>query len=676
LVPRAPLATVSGTEVRQDPDGRGEYTVFNLCVRWAGGSHMLLKRWSECHCLHEALEKELGGLSARALADGASPTQVRGCWPKGLELQRKTKRCSVDDEKRIEKRARQLTAYFRDVGEWAGGEGIDVSTASQAWAEFCAPVDVDGAKAELSSVSWAAALPTSAISSLRKMFLPASERTYEGQWISVQQGYSAGRLAIAAFAYGDYQEWQGECLASLGPGALTMLWNVSSQMRPFSVDRAVDPMLDFSVPRTAADMPTLQILVATCRSIWSWIERGGPHVAVVSCHVDDLRDKVPMLLACLALWSRQCDDVPTAYRLAAAQLGGSGGGGGSGGAGGALLPPGDGHVSAALRLRAALPPACLRYTYYVDRVMSTGRLPVMGRVVLDMIVGDAISLHSGGSSSSTSSAAEPGHGATPLLQLFHRRKLLFSNEAVLSDTATTMRETGMLRLRPAELPGDGAAGEGADTLESHRPSFGRPCIIEGDCVLRLTLVPQPHEEGDGVSSWSTHSGRRASAKDMMSAAPVGHEFSFHTAFEGQWEHGSCKLRVTKAMLDPITPPGARQAEEGKTTPPFELADELVLHLFFSHHDDDDDAPSWYDEPEPELAAAEETHSAPWASATAQRRRWRRRDGGIIGGSSSGARGGVGWRRSAKAAAHEERCAAFMIASVYGDGRTVLVVSTD
>jgi hypothetical protein len=146
LVPRAPLATVSGTEVRQDPDGRGEYTVFNLCARWAGGSHMLLKRWSECHCLHEALEKELGGLSARALADGASPTQVRGCWPKGLELQRKTKRCSVDDEKRIEKRARQLTAYFRDVGEWAGGEGIDVSTASQAWAEFCAPVDVDGAK--------------------------------------------------------------------------------------------------------------------------------------------------------------------------------------------------------------------------------------------------------------------------------------------------------------------------------------------------------------------------------------------------------------------------------------------------------------------------------------------------------------------------------------------------
>jgi hypothetical protein len=132
VVPRAPLATVSGTEVRQDPDGRGEYTVFNLCVRWAGASHMLPKRWSECYRLHEALEKELGGLSARS------------CWPKGLELQRKTKRCSVDDEKRIEKRVRELTAYFRDVGEWAGSEaGIDVPTVSQVWAEFCAPVDPD-----------------------------------------------------------------------------------------------------------------------------------------------------------------------------------------------------------------------------------------------------------------------------------------------------------------------------------------------------------------------------------------------------------------------------------------------------------------------------------------------------------------------------------------------------
>lgn len=98
-VVRAPLATVSGTEVRQDPDGRGEYTVFNLCVRWSGGFHTLLKRWSECHRLHEALQKELGSLSASSTvaADGA----ISRGWPKGLELPRKTKRCSIDDERRI-----------------------------------------------------------------------------------------------------------------------------------------------------------------------------------------------------------------------------------------------------------------------------------------------------------------------------------------------------------------------------------------------------------------------------------------------------------------------------------------------------------------------------------------------------------------------------------------------
>lgn len=32
------------------------------------------------------------------------------------------------------------------MGDWAGGEGIDVPTVSQVWADFCAPVDTDGVK--------------------------------------------------------------------------------------------------------------------------------------------------------------------------------------------------------------------------------------------------------------------------------------------------------------------------------------------------------------------------------------------------------------------------------------------------------------------------------------------------------------------------------------------------
>ena len=265
---------------------------------------------------------------------------------------------------------------------------------------------------------------------LQQMFAPsAMEATFEGRFLAIQHGFSAGRLAIGAFAFGDYQDFYADCLGKLmelhGRATNSMHWNVSTQMRPFSIGDATSSMLDFSVPRTAADMPTVEVLFATCRSIWSWIERGGHYVAVINCHIDDLKEKVPMLLTCLALWSRQCDDVNTALRLAALQLG-----------------------ITETAMRAALPASCHRYCRYVDRVMATGRLPSTGRLQVDMLVGERFGQmfqwHRPG-------RAEPVQ-LLPLVQCFHRRRLLFSNAAAMELNAEQLHDTGMLRVNPAELP--------------------------------------------------------------------------------------------------------------------------------------------------------------------------------------------------------------------------------
>ena len=181
------------------------------------------------------------------------------------------------------------------------------------------------------------------------------------------------QLALAIFSSGAYDEFARHCEENLvsqawdGCPSASMVWNISSTMHKVLRNglrgSASVPLLDFSVPRTAADMPTAQMLFATCSSIHSWTQAGTNRIAVVLAHEDDRAHRLPLLLACLALFSRMVDSVPAALEVAAAQL------------------------SVSLEdVRLTLPPSFLRYTYYFDEVMATGRLPSSGRLQLDTIV--------------------------------------------------------------------------------------------------------------------------------------------------------------------------------------------------------------------------------------------------------------------------------------------------
>ena len=170
--------------------------------------------------------------------------------------------------------------------------------------------------------------------------------------------------------------------------------------------------------------------------------------------------------------------------------------------------------------------------------MEAGRLPVMGRVTIDLIVGDnCVPLIDPGHTKQPAKAASQLR--TPLVQMFHRRKLLFSNAGALHETSDTLRNTGMLRLCPSELPElGGEAGHADDDGRSYRPTFGKLCYVEGDCVLRLVLVPTPEPVYDAPSSAQRSPAQRSPVSTAGISGRPTFEYSFHTAFLDKWKNGA------------------------------------------------------------------------------------------------------------------------------------------
>ena len=89
----------------------------------------------------------------------------------------------------------------------------------------------------------------------------------------------------------------------------------------------------------------------------------------------------------------------------------------------------------------------------------------------------------------------------PVVQLFHRRRLVFSNAspAAVYNTAVKLRETGMLLCQPTD-PIHNCTG----------------CILEGDIVLRVSY-----------QSLDVAMGERADPGEVESH---GYEYAFHTSF--------------------------------------------------------------------------------------------------------------------------------------------------
>ncbi|MDA8531998.1 hypothetical protein N9K45_00060, partial [bacterium] len=344
------------------------------------------------------------------------------------------------------------------------------------------------------------------------------------------------QLALGLFARGDYDAFQRHCEEHIvsqawdGQQSTGMTWNISSAMQSLCTGSVGAPLLDFSVPRTAADMPTAQMLFATCASIHSWMQGASHRIAVILAHEDDRSARLPMILACLALWGRVCDSVPKALEVAAVQLG-----------------------STVEKIRMTLPPAFLRYTYYFDEVMESGRLPSSGRLQLDAINGHDIE-----AIEPECSTPRPNDSMlVPIVQLFHRRRLVFSNAspAAVYNTAIKLRETGMLLCQPTD-PVHNCNG----------------CVLEGDIVLRVSYQPLDVAMGESADPGEVES--------------HGYEFSFHTSFLKNWQDGTarngrtvatCKLRIIKPELQFLSDDSSQYVSDG-----------LVIYLFFSQLTDEAD----------------------------------------------------------------------------------------
>ena len=365
------------------------------------------------------------------------------------------------------------------------------AVAGTGWQEMSATVyGPSPEKTYLGSVTETASSVFSGVSSMFPGFTP--EALLEPQPWKGSFKHVTPQLALAVFASGVYDAFARHCEDEVlyqawdGRQSVAMTWNISSAMQYLCRNEVAAPLLDFSVPRTAADMPTAQMLFATCASIHSWVQGASHRVAVVLAHEDDRRARLPMVLACLALWGRVCNSVPSALEVAAAQLG-----------------------STVEEVRMTLPPSFLRYTYYFDEVMTTGRLPSSGRLQLDTILGHDMEalLHPDGQ------PAERADGSmlVPVVQIFHRRRLIFSNSspAAIHSTAVTLRETGVLRCQPTDAIHNFAG-----------------CILEGDIVLRVS-----YQELDVAM------GERA---DPGAVESHGYEFCFHTGFLKDWEDGTAR----------------------------------------------------------------------------------------------------------------------------------------